>query len=78
MSTPKKSSFSKNKKAVCDVCERLFTPFNGDFISVQGKTCNEVSTLLSYACNDDPNLKNVDVDKYVYVVEVNGTTMIKR
>lgn len=78
MSTREKTDYRKNKKSICEICENLFSKFNGDFISVPNKTCKEVNDLLGYACSDKPALQNVDVSKYLYVIEVNGTTMIRK
>lgn len=71
--------YRANKEKICEVCEQIFSEFgDDDVITIDGKSCQEVSDILSKAIKETTELKNVDVTKYVYIVSSNGKTLIKR
>ena len=52
------SKYTDEKDAVCRVCESIFGNFHDNFITVNNKGGEEVSTMLKYALED--NKINVD------------------
>lgn len=66
------------KKKVCKLCEDLYQPFSGDYITIKGKGYDEVVNTLRFAKEDDATLKGVDLSKFIFVVESNGDTLIKK
>ena len=66
------------KKKVCKLCETVYHPFSGDYITITGKGYDEVVKTLAFAKEDDASLKGVDLSKFIFVVESNGDTLIKK
>ena len=76
MST-QKHGYQETKTKICQICERLFSDFNNDFISVDDKTTNEVTELINQEM-DKEGLSGVDFTKFIYVCASNGSTLIKK
>ena len=72
------SKYDDIKKKVCKLCEDLYQPFSGDYITIKGKGYDEVVNTLRFAKEDDAALKGVDLSKFIFVVESNGDTLIKK
>lgn len=72
------SKYDDIKKKVCKLCEDLYQPFSGDYITIKGKGYDEVVNTLRFAKEDDASLKGVDLSKFIFVVESNGDTLIKK
>ena len=70
--------YGEIKDKVCKLCETVYHPFSGDYITVKGKGYDEVIKTLKFAKEEDTELKGVDLSKYVFVVESNGDTLIKK
>lgn len=78
MSRNNSNKYDDLKKKVCKLCEDLYQPFSGDYITIKGKGYDEVVNTLRFAKEDDASLKDVDLSKFVFVVESNGDTLIKK
>lgn len=72
------SKYDDIKKKVCKLCESVYQPFSGDYITIKGKGYDEVVKTLAFAKEDDASLKDVDLSKFIFVVESNGDTLIKK
>ncbi len=70
-------SFDDMHDEICHIIEDIFTPFNGEFIGVKDKSESEVRRYINDAM-ERHNIKNVDIDRYVYIAEANGVTIIKK
>lgn len=70
-------NYSSTKDAVCAAIESVFNRFDHDFISVKGKSEREVRQYINDTLYDE-GIKDIKIDDYVYIFEVNGDTIIKR
>lgn len=70
--------YGEIKDRICKLCENIYQPFSGDYITVKGKGYDEVVKTLMFAKEEDSALQGVDLSKYVFVVESNGDTLIKK
>lgn len=61
---------------ICNVVSDLYGEFTGDFIRVDDKTETEVRESIATAVNEKMNCN--DVEKYIYVTNINGATLIKK
>lgn len=71
-----KKSYASTKDAICDAIETVFNRFDHDFINVKGKGEHEVREYINDTLRDRGI--NAIIDDYVYILEVNGDTIIKR
>ena len=69
--------YSSTKDKICYAIESVFNRFDHDFISVKGKGEREVRQYINDTLHD-VGIKDIILDEYVYIFEVNGDTIIKR
>ena len=68
--------FRKTKKQICDSASKIFGDFNSDFIVVKNKSEDEVRQYLQDELQS--HHLSPSVDKYVFIAELFGDTIIKR
>ena len=59
------------------IMKSVFNRFDHDFISVKGKSEREVRQYINDTLYDK-GIKDIKIDEYVNIFEVNGDTIIKR
>lgn len=69
--------FRKVKSQICDAVSRIFGDFTSDFVVVKDKSEEEVRQYLQDELASN-HLSPANVDKYVYIAELFGDTIIKR
>lgn len=69
--------FRMVKSQVCKAASTIFGDFTSDFIVVKDKSENEVRQYLQDELNNN-HLSPANVDKYVFIAELFGDTIIKR
>lgn len=69
--------FRKTKMQICNTASEIFGDFKSDFIVVKDKSENEVRQYLQDEL-ESHHLSPANVDKYVFIAELFGDTIIKR
>jgi hypothetical protein len=68
------SAYIEKKKEVCDVVDGLFGPFHGNFINAGENRAQSIRDTIGKLTGMNCN----DVERYIYVSEINGITLIKK
>lgn len=70
-------NYNSTKDRICAAIESVFNRFDHDFINVKGKGEREVRQYINDTLYDE-GFRDIIIDDYVYIIEVNGDTIIKR